>query len=534
MRYNDVQAQPNRYQQPSRRPSRDERQYPFVSNRAQVSGLNSQHPEYDVRGHYSSRQDQRPDSRTIRNAHQHSLQNRSSQNHDHEPHRLCRSHPATESLRSDSESGSSKLFQDTEQQIISKRQQKVAQIAEEHGDKVEVGADFKPKGLVRQQRIGKSGIQLLWRENDRDDWQRAVYHYQLRSKYINQQHPLDGFDVRRPRGHEDTDVTTFFELWRHWRPTRKDGWSGIQADVLFCFDRGDYPKPDYNPGYLMDEGRIVLDLDNHPVKDWRELPLCLSSHLDGSNIETVRRINQNLTMMDIRARMPKFVLTGPTKNTVTPLFKISALGNRANDFHERNACPSWVVRGASHRFRNFIWSLMSREQRDANTTEGLSMLTDLQLAEFSIQAAGKSLNKAGSRALPPEERDRRNAAKAEKLLELRRKAGAQQERPHQQRKRDFVPDDRPKSTSISLGLFHIPLIVARSKTQASTLLGTMGISQRPRTVPLFLEIGATKPHCPTNLLSSLGSRMDLTLISSKMNLKVSITCPTHPKILAQL
>ncbi len=319
---------------------------------------------------------------------------------------------------------------------VSKRARRAAQILEERGPDTEIGADNHPKGLVRFARFRNSQVQ--WRNNEEDDWKPAVYHHQLRQKYIRQQHPLDRFDIARAKGNDRYDITTYLGLWRHWRPTRKDGWQGIQADVLYSFERAGYPVPDYRPGFLMDEGRIVLDLDNHPVKNWWELPICLSSQLDGSDIETVRRINPGITLLDIRARMPRETLTGPKKDKVTPLFGPTALGNRTTRFRERNSCPSWLERTGSDRLKDFVWSLMSHEQRNVNSTRGLEMLTELQLAEFKDQTKGKFLERAGTRALPEEERRKRHAADAEKLSKLRQTAGSRQERASHQRKRTYA------------------------------------------------------------------------------------------------
>ena len=325
---------------------------------------------------------------------------------------------------------------DDSEKTISKRAQKAAKVLEAHGQDVELGADNQPKGFVKYERIRNSRVQ--WRSNDGDDWKLAVYHYQLRPKYVAQQNPFDGFDIPRAKGNDSNDITTFLELWRSWRLSRNDGWRGVQADVLYGFERNRYPIPDYTPGNLIDDGRIVLDLDNHPVKDWEELPLCLSSQLEGSDIETVRRINPAITLLDLRARMPRHTLTGPKKDKITPLFGLTALGNRASRFRERNACPSWVERTGSDRLKSFVWSLMSRDQREANSTEGLGMLTELQVAELKDQAKGKFLERAGSRALPEEERKKRHAADAEKLSRLRQKAGARSEKPSEPRKRECI------------------------------------------------------------------------------------------------
>ena len=265
--------------------------------------------------------------------------------------------------------------------------------------------------------------------------------------YISQHDPREKFDVPRAKGQDALDITTFLQLWKHWRSSRNDGWVGTQADVLYRFDRKGYPVPSYTPGYLIHEGLIVLDLDDNPVKDWQELPLCLSSQLEGFDIETVRRINPNITLQDFRARMPKETLMGPRKDIVRPLAGLTALGNRTTRFRERNACPSWIDRTASDHLRHRVWDMMSEEQRRENTTKGLPMLSELDVAELKKKTRGKFLERAGGRALSTEEREKRHAAEEERLEKLRKNAEHQQQ-PSQQQKRKYGSMDSSEDRDV--------------------------------------------------------------------------------------
>lgn len=407
-------------------------------------------------------------------------------------HRLLGFHNSSQNIPEDFRTRSVSPNEDSERPL-SKRASKAAKILEEHGQDTQLGADNRPKGLVQFGRFRNSRVQ--WRNSDGENWRPAVYHHELRHKYAVQQNLFDRFDVARAMGNDHYDVTTFLELWRHWRPSRKDGWQGVQADVLYRFERDEYPIPNYTPECLMDEGRIVLDLDNHPVKDWRELPLCLSSALEGSDIETVRRINPGITLLDIRARMPKSTLTGPKKDRFTPLFGLTALGNRTVRFRERNACPSWLERTGSDRLKDFVWSLMSQQQRNANSTQGLGMLTELQLAEFKEQTKGKFLERAGSRALPDEEREKRHAADADKLLRLREIAGSQEERSSRQRKRTYTvsldTDDEDEVQFLGSKRRKTPLNTSSVEKQAEDELDAMFPSRESES-----NLGALHPSHP--------------------------------------
>jgi len=53
-------------------------------------------------------------------------------------------------------------------------------------------------------------------------------------------------------------------------------------------------------GYVMDNGRIVLDAFDHGIRDFGDdLPLCLSSQIDGWDVETYLRRNLEISYYDI-------------------------------------------------------------------------------------------------------------------------------------------------------------------------------------------------------------------------------------------
>ena len=390
---------------------------------------------------YQTRRDHRYGDAATRPNQQSFSSYESTRRFNQEAQELQRLGPVREPERSDSEDD-----EEDDTTTVSKRSQKVAKVRKEHYQNVLIGANIQAKGNVRPQQVSELTV-VEWWDNADEQWKAAVYHWQLRKFYIAQQDPRDQFDVKRAKGNDPEDITTFHRLWKHWQPSRKDGWSGTQAEVLYRFDKKDYPVPNHPPGYLMHDGMIVLDLDDNPVKDWPELPLCLSSALEGSDIETVRRLNSSITLQDFRARMPKDVLMGPRKDTVKPLPGPTALGNRTTRFRERNACPSWIDRTGSDHLRDLVWGMMSEEQRRANTTRGLPMLTDLDVAELKKKTRGKFLERAGSRALPVEERKKRHAAEEEKLEKLRKqdkdrneKAGNQRKRTHGAMESDNLDD----------------------------------------------------------------------------------------------
>lgn len=86
--------------------------------------------------------------------------------------------------------------------------------------------------------------------------------------------------------------TAFFYPHRHLGEARD-----ARPDILFEIDETETsnPQPSYDPGWMMydpvkreinDTGTvIVLNPADNPIVNWREIPLCISPHMDGSKME---------------------------------------------------------------------------------------------------------------------------------------------------------------------------------------------------------------------------------------------------------
>ena len=155
--------------------------------------------------------------------------------------------------------------------------------------------------------------------------------------------------------------------------------------------------------------------------------------------------------------------------------KVKALTNRTGDFCDRNTCPSWLSRKGSDDLKDLVWSIMSIEQREAYSTEGLSMLTEIQLLELKELANEKYLNRAGINDPEPGERKRRRAVYTEEMVRARAEAVAQQSWPRREQKREYaslfsddeeqtqpVANKRPRSDQYSPSNQEVPSMVAES------------------------------------------------------------------------
>lgn len=223
-------------------------------------------------------------------------------------------------------------------------------------------------------------------------------------------------DNPRSRGHDQWDVTSYHVDQKTWGPSRIYDWPHMPGKLLFRLECKDYPVPEYQPEVWFDEGRVVLDGDNNPIKKWTNIPLTLASNADAWLMENIRREDTRITHKDFRARMPRRV---HTKNgSSKPLGGLSALGMRMTRFRMSAACPAWNEREGSDAMRAYVKGLLSAEGLAANSTEELSGLTLWQQAECRKPNKGLYPERAGDRALSQEERKRRNETEAARLAEL--------------------------------------------------------------------------------------------------------------------
>ena len=197
--------------------------------------------------------------------------------------------------------------QDSEQTKRQKRLEKVSN----------PGADDKEKGIVWRADDGT----LYWVDEKGNDGTfstaklnlthllinltvQAVYHNDIRAKLLARasNHGRNVYDHPRKAGRARHDETAFLESQRHWSPDKQQ-WHKIKDDVLNRYEQRDYKCPDYKIESMYDDGRIVLDPDNHPVRDFHDLPLVHSSEFEGWNMEAISRIDTRIERTDFRARM---------------------------------------------------------------------------------------------------------------------------------------------------------------------------------------------------------------------------------------
>ena len=182
---------------------------------------------------------------------------------------------------------------------------------------------------------------------------------------------------------------------------------------------------------MYDEGRVVLDTDNHPIKDYRDIPLTVSSEVEGGLTEAIRHVDPRITHGDIWARssvFPVLVLgqqkltsNSPEKYGKGGILSHNALSSRASQFRLVNCIPARKERAGTKEIRDFIRGLMSPAAIAANSTRELSKLSGAQLEQVQKLSKGKHDANVGGYGLKDAPRAGPAPCKARKAVEKNRK-----------------------------------------------------------------------------------------------------------------
>ena len=201
----------------------------------------------------------------------------------------------------------------------------------------------------------------------------------------------------------------------------------LLEDKAYGKDRDDWPDllfqllPEPNEatkrpiGILMDRDRVVIDPDNHEIRDFPELPKVLSSEMNGQDIEYYLRKNMQfgngeMGYIDLRgiyscsrasfanndtstARMPSTFVKGK-KAKVYDAPKPNALSMRASRFRWSAPCLAWTIRDASDRLEDYVLSVLPPECILENSTEAFGRsFTKAEQAEAKEASKGKFGNR---------------------------------------------------------------------------------------------------------------------------------------------
>ena len=149
-----------------------------------------------------------------------------------------------------------------------------------------------------------------------------------------------------------------------------------------------FKKADKAPNWYQDN-RIVLDGDNHPIKQYREIPAVCSSEMEGWLMVAIRRLNPSITTQDFRARMPHFRSLKPNGQGEKKQWSLQAHSMRQTRFQSKAGCLALESRAGSDTIKEYLMRLLPADCKARNSTEGFRDLTDAEVD------AMKSANKGG-------------------------------------------------------------------------------------------------------------------------------------------
>lgn len=217
------------------------------------------------------------------------------------------------------------------------------EMAETHGADM-IGSNGEIKGKTRQRDNGE----LEFYDEQRNAWRPAAYHEQFRQDFIEFAAADHPYSIGPRHGVQPYDVTANCSylnqnLW-NFEPQHWDNIVDEQGNkVLLLPNRPNRSSqmPQAEPWEY--NGLILLDMDDHPVIAWPNIPLTFSSELEGGRMEALRRVFPWLKVSDFRARMPRTVLqkSGETIALSGP----STFGQRMSRFRNTARCAAWSELG---------------------------------------------------------------------------------------------------------------------------------------------------------------------------------------------
>ena len=194
-------------------------------------------------------------------------------------------------------------------------------------------------------------------------------------------------------GVDSMDVTSFHSDQVSWSSNRPH-----RPSILTLWSEHPGSAPTYPLGYLLFNGRLILDYAGNPIRAFRHLPLTISSAVGGFRVEAWNRQDiHRLRMEDILARLR----TRITAQGREPLQRGGSLSDRAHSFRQKSGLIAFRKRSDATRLaaRAFLDSLRTPAQRASNkaidrdlTAEELATLRDLGKKSSVNAAAGSSAN----------------------------------------------------------------------------------------------------------------------------------------------
>ncbi|KAL8831950.1 MAG: hypothetical protein Q9170_005076 [Blastenia crenularia] len=311
---------------------------------------------------------------------------------------------------------------------MTKRQQRIQRRKEKGIDDGSDGKPPKKKGGLRF--CLQSGMMCQVKGGN---WVPAAYHNDRRGNLLRRADAVGSYRYKTCHGAHPDDRLAYHPMYRNVNMERRDG----RPDILYQWEPS--PKPDlHEPGYMVDptDGKVLVDKNNHPIKDWPELPTVISGQASGMWMELWRRINPHITSPDIIARMPSVTQKKPHAKPMS--LSVQAFGNRMRRDRVHLGMRAWEEREGSQPIAGLMKSVMPNRvlaeiQRSNSTGTWRDLTNDEADAILTAnKGQGSALKRAGDKKLSEEVREARAAVNNPKTSYTLRMMKEEKERDDQE------------------------------------------------------------------------------------------------------
>lgn len=187
-------------------------------------------------------------------------------------------------------------------------------------------------------------------------------------------------DHPRAAGDHLEDITSYLPEQQSWSSGREH-----LPDIVLQIAPESRTYPTHNILLWYDHERIVLNADNHPVRNFRDIPDTVSSEIEGGIITAVRRLDPRITVYDFLSRMPhdrKVRRRGQSDFVAKKQYTLHGLRMRAKKFADSKACLTWMPYKGADREHDYLMSLLPQSCKDHNSVRDFRDLTKEEIKEM--------------------------------------------------------------------------------------------------------------------------------------------------------
>ena len=170
-------------------------------------------------------------------------------------------------------------------------------------------------------------------------------------------------DFEREAGADRWNKTSFLPSQKTWGLDRRH-----RPEELFIYEQPPNRRSRVynNVGPMYRYNHLVLDLHDHLVKGYPDIPDTLSSEFEGAYMETITRKDIRIDIEDFRARMPPRITS---KGAARDLYVANIFSSRMRRFREATFNLVWTVRrSGSDVIKGFLDSFLPPGCKASNST----------------------------------------------------------------------------------------------------------------------------------------------------------------------